>query len=72
MNKFEAGKTYSTSSVGDHNCIFKIEIISRTEKSALIKSFMGDTRRAKIHADHFDGGEYIRPENYSFAPIFRP
>jgi hypothetical protein len=33
MVKFEAGKTYYTSSLGDSNCIIKVEIVARTAKT---------------------------------------
>lgn len=64
-----AGSTLTARSACDHNCIFSLEVISRTEKSAMIK-YDGKTRRAKIHTG-YDGEEFIRPENYSMAPIFK-
>jgi hypothetical protein len=33
MTIFEAGKTYYTSSICDHNCIIAVKIISRTAKT---------------------------------------
>jgi len=37
MKQFETGKTYSTRSICDHNCIFSFEILRRTAKSVWIK-----------------------------------
>jgi hypothetical protein len=31
--KFEVGRTYSTRSICDHNCIFSFKILSRTAKT---------------------------------------
>lgn len=33
MIKFEIGKTYTTRSVCDHDCVFTIEVIKRTDKT---------------------------------------
>lgn len=64
--KFEVGKTYATPSIGDHNCIYSIKIISRTEKTAQIVGFR--EKRCKIYV--YNGEECIKPERYSFAPVF--
>lgn len=68
--KMTANTTYYTRSIGDYNCIFSIKVISRTEKTAKIVDFYGHERRAKIYTDDH-GMEYIMPEKYSFAPVFR-
>ena len=36
MIKFEAGKTYSTRSIGDHNCIYSITVVARTAKTITV------------------------------------
>lgn len=64
-----AGQTLTARSVGDYDCIFSVEVVSRTEKSAIIVQD-GKTKRTKIHTDSY-GDEYVRPERYSFAPMFR-
>lgn len=64
---FIAGKKYCSRSIGDHNCIFEITVISRTDKT-LCYTYGNRTRRSKIHLD--DYGEYIRPDNYSMSPTF--
>ncbi|MGX9755756.1 hypothetical protein ACWYRQ_05750 [Clostridioides difficile] len=67
MIKFEVGKTYATRSICDHDCIYTIEVIKRTDKTVTYKE--DDTvRRAKIRFS--DDYEYIRVGNYSMAPNF--
>ena len=65
--KFEVGKTYGTASIGDHECIFTVKVIKRTDKTVTIEGFRN--KRCKVHVNQ-RGIEYIRPENYSMAPIF--
>ena len=36
MEKIKANTTYYTRSIGDHNCIFELTVLSRTAKTALI------------------------------------
>lgn len=67
MGKFEVGKTYTTRSACDHNCIFSHEILNRTAKTVTIKGH-GEIIRRKIHI--YDGNETIYPYGtYSMAPI---
>ena len=68
MFTFEIGKKYFDTSACDHTCVFVIEITKRTAKTV---TFLrnGKERRAKIHAD--DQGEFIIPDRYSMAPVFR-
>lgn len=35
MATFEIGKTYETSSFGDHNLIHRVTVVSRTAKAAM-------------------------------------
>ena len=63
-NTFKAGSTYSTRSVCDHNCIFSIEVVSRTAKT--LRTADGKTLRISI----YDGVEQVKPcGSYSMAPI---
>jgi hypothetical protein len=63
---FEVTKTYSTRSIGDHNCVFEITVVSRTAKT--VKTSDGKTLRI----GSFEGVEFVRPMgNYSMAPIIR-
>ena len=68
MATFEIGKKYFTTSACDHNCVFVVEIVKRTAKTVTFRRD-GQKRRAKIYTDH--DGEYISPERYSMAPVFR-
>lgn len=64
MKKFEIGKEYFDRSACNHDCIFTIKIIKRTEKTVTFER-NGKTRRAKLFFD--ERGEYIIPERYSMA-----
>ena len=68
MSVFEVGKKYWDTSACDHNCVFTIEIIKRTDKTVTFRR-RGKERQAKIYTDN--NGEYIVPERYSMAPVFR-
>lgn len=68
MKKFEVGKTYCSRSICDHECIFTIEIVKRTEKSVTY-IYDGKQRRSMIKTD--ESGEYIKPDRHSMAPTFR-
>lgn len=59
MKKFEIGKEYFDRSACNHDCIFTIKIIKRTEKTVTFER-NGKTRRAKLFFD--ERGEYIIPE----------
>jgi hypothetical protein len=66
---FETGKTYSTPSICDHECIFEYTIISRTEKSVKVKTNTGIKSR-KIHL--IENIETIFPEGrYSMCPVLK-
>jgi len=49
--KFEVGKTYYTSSACDHNCIYTVKVLSRTEKTlrALVDGRDVKTLRPSIY-----------------------
>lgn len=64
--QFQTGKTYSTRSICDHNCIFSITVAARTAKT--IRTSDGKTLRVGV----YDNAEFVRPlGNYSMAPIIR-
>ena len=66
MKAFEAGKKYSTRSIGDHGCIIAVEVASRTAKT--LKTKEGKTLRIGVH----DDAEFVKPwGSYSMAPIIR-
>lgn len=66
MIKFETGKEYSTRSVCNSDCIFKITVVKRTDKTITVNED-GEISRKKIHLD--GECEYIKLGNYSMAPI---
>ncbi len=67
IKKFETNQHYSTSSVCDHNCIFKFKIVKRTTKTVWIDGMYGiKARRVYL----WDNAETIKPfGTYSMAPI---
>ena len=68
MKKFEIGKEYFDTSACDHNYVFTIKIVKRTDKTVTFER-NGKTRRTKLFSD--ERGEYIIPYRYSMAPVFR-
>ena len=68
MKLFEIGGKYYDTSACDHNCVFVVEIVKRTAKTVTYRR-NGQERRAKIYTDA--QGEYIMPDRYSMAPVFR-
>ncbi len=58
MKKFEIGKEYFDTSACDHNCVFTIKIVKRTDKTVTFER-NGKTRRTKLFSD--ERGEYIIP-----------
>ena len=69
MKKFEEGKIYYCRSACNHDCIFTIKVVKRTAKTVTY-IYDGKQRRSNIKLDD-NGNEYIRPDNYSMAPVFR-
>ena len=65
--KFEVGKTYGTTAVGDHNMIYKVTVLKRSPQSVVVEGEVN--KRCKIHVTD-SGVEFIRTGNYSFAPVF--
>lgn len=62
--KFVVGQSYGSRSFCDSDCIFSMEIVSRTEKTAMVKEH-DKVRRYKIH--NYSGVESISRGNYSMA-----
>ena len=69
MIKFKENKAYYSKSICDSNSISVIFVIRRTPKSIVYKDSNNVERRSKIRT--MDGCEFIRPENYSFANVFK-
>ncbi len=67
--RFEVGATYATRSICDSECIFKITIIKRTEKTVTIDKGNGKVQRCKIYK-HLRDAETIYPYGiYSMCPV---
>jgi len=67
MTKFEPGKTYTTRSVCDHNCIFSAKILKRTAKTVTAETQDGVVRR-KIEVWN-DAETFFPFGKYSMAAI---
>lgn len=66
--KFQTGKTYSTRSVCDSDCIIAVTIEKRTEKTVTCK-VRGESKKFRVSLD-YSGQEYFKPwGSYSMAPI---
>lgn len=69
VKMFEPGKTYSTRSVCDHNCIISITVISRTPKT-IVASVDGEIKR--FRPSIYRGAEHVSPwGSFSMAPTVR-
>ena len=71
MNTFETGKTYSTRSISNSDCVFSITILKRTAKSVTFKDILGNgIKRAMVF--EYEGSECVMPTGrYSMAPTIR-
>lgn len=66
MTTFQAGKTYTTRSIGDSNCIVSVAVVSRTAKTIKAVTMHG-TKTLRIASR--DGIESVKPWGaYSMAP----
>lgn len=68
MKKFEVGHVYFDQYACDHETLTTIKIIKRTAKTVTFERH-GKTRRAKLYENA--DGEYIMPDHYSMAPVYR-
>ena len=64
MSKFEAGKTYTTRSACDHDCVVRVVVAKRTAKTLT-------TDKGKVlRISEYGGAEQVKPwGSYSMAPI---
>ena len=69
--QFETGKTYTTRSIGDHNCIIAVTVFKRTARTITTRNPLGtDNKTFRIGSYTIDGAEFIKPwGSYSMAPI---
>jgi hypothetical protein len=68
MNTIKTGQTLKARSICDYNCVFSLEVLERKGNFATVR-FQGNEKRVKVRRD--DSGEYLRPDSYSMAPIFK-
>lgn len=68
MKQFEIGHTYYDTWACDSDSISTIKIVGRSAKMVTFER-NGKTRRARIYTDSH--GEYIMPDHYSMACIYR-
>lgn len=69
MAQFETGKTYTTRSACDYNCIIEVKVLKRTAKTIVADTgAMGGVRRLRISVR--DGVESVMPwGSFSMAPF---
>jgi len=73
MSKFVVGKTYSTRSLCDHDCVISATIAKRTAKTVTLTSgYMGrDQKTFRLSVDP-NGAEQFAPwGTYSMSPMIR-
>ena len=68
MKLIESNTTLTTRSICDYDCIFSLTVLNRKGSFATIR-FQGNEKRVKVKND--GDCEYVKPGNYSMAPIFR-
>lgn len=67
MSVFQVGKTYTTRSVCDHDCIIYVPVLRRTEKT-LTTLVRGEEKT--LHIIVWKGVECVKPwGTYSMSPI---
>lgn len=65
--QFEIGRTYSTRSICDHDCIYSFTILGRTAKQVTVKVRGSEVKRG---LSIWNGVEQFKPfGNYSMAAI---
>lgn len=70
--KFETGKTYKMTSVGDSNCHWFLKVIRRTAKTVWLEGDTMGKGTISRRVDLWEGTESVRPfGNYSMSPILR-
>lgn len=71
MGKFEVGKTYSTRSICDTNCVISLVVIARTAKT-ITANVNGEVKKLRISEkmSSFRNAETVFPwGQYSMAPM---
>jgi len=68
MKLIESNTTLTARSICDYDCIYSLTVLNRKGSFATVR-FQGNEKRVKVRND--GDCEYLRPDNYSMAPIFR-
>jgi hypothetical protein len=68
--QFEIGKTYTTRSICDSNCVFTIKVVARTAKTIKTIDEDGEPRTYRVSISAWDGAERVSMGSYSMAPGF--
>lgn len=71
MRKFETGKTYTTRSIGDHDCVWSYTVTERTAQTVTLSDGK-KTIKCKIvkQLSEYRNAETVRPlGNYSMCPL---
>ena len=67
--QFEVGKTYYTRSICNHDCVFSVKVLKRTEKTVVVLKD-GKEKRCKISLSWNGKEETITPWGvYSMCPV---
>lgn len=70
MANFEIGKTYSTRSACDWECVFSFTVLRRTAKRITIEDRHGQVRTVGVQ--NYGGDETAKPlGSYSMCPVIR-
>jgi len=68
-SRFEVGKTYTTRSACDYNCIFEAKVIKKTAKTVTVETNEG-VKRCKVH-EYRDEQFFYPFGQYSMAPVMK-
>ena len=72
MTRFEVGKSYECRSICDHNCVWKYEVVGRTESTITLKDQDGKVAKRKVikGLSEINNTESIYPlGKYSMCPV---
>lgn len=72
MQVFEVGKTYTTISICNSDCVFSYQVVKRTASTITVVNKFGETKTCRISKKFSDyrNAETILPEgNYSMCPM---
>ena len=69
VKRFEVGKTYYVSSIGDHECVFSFKVVKRSEKTVWLEEY-GKVKARRVRISAYDKCEVCDPHGvYSMSPV---